>query len=213
LAVVLITLGIIGIIAALTIPALLASHQKNVAAVRLKKFSAMWQQVSQTNAAEGISHMDFCPIYSAYFNPDAMLEFFDYHFAPYVKTVETVKMQRGIRAAFPDGSGIYLSKSYPTPSYEPNNCGFLMGIVFCPDYKACKTYDEMSLTQYGYSPKVDNKNTFLFYVNGSPAPTALSRDELVAACQTAVQQGFSYSHSCIQLIRHDGWEIKDDYPW
>jgi hypothetical protein len=154
-----------------------------------------------------------CPIYSAYFNPDAMLEFFNENYAPHLKTLEVVKMQRGIRVALPDGSGFYWAKTYPTPSTSEGNCTFLSVPVFCPDYKACKNYDEMNLTRYGYLSKADNKTTFLFYPHGPVPASALSREELLENCKVNIQQEFSYDFSCIQLIRHDGWEIAPDYPW
>jgi type II secretory pathway pseudopilin PulG len=51
LAEVLITLGIIGVVAALTMPALVANHQKNVVGTRLRKFYATLQHVYHARLA------------------------------------------------------------------------------------------------------------------------------------------------------------------
>ena len=44
LAEVLITLGVIGVVAAMTLPVLMANHRRKVTAVRIKQFSSIWQQ-------------------------------------------------------------------------------------------------------------------------------------------------------------------------
>ena len=54
LAEVLITLGIIGVVAALTIPALIANHKKTAVETRLKKFySVMNQAITQSELENG----------------------------------------------------------------------------------------------------------------------------------------------------------------
>jgi hypothetical protein len=55
--------------------------------------------------------------------------------------------------------------------------------------------------------QTDGKNTFVFYLDGSPANyPAPDRDTYLALCK-------SNHHVCAKLLMLDGWEIKDDYPW
>ena len=59
LAEVLITLGIIGVVAAMTLPTLLANHRKNVAEARLTKFYSAINQAVLLSERENGEHKDW----------------------------------------------------------------------------------------------------------------------------------------------------------
>jgi type II secretory pathway pseudopilin PulG len=97
----LITLGIIGVVAALTMPALVANYQKKVLETRIKKFySVMQQAVNMKKAEDGA--LDGSML-AANFSPAEMTLFFDTNYKPYLKTISVDAMTRGIIAGFPDG--------------------------------------------------------------------------------------------------------------
>ncbi len=108
LAEVLITLGIIGIVAALTMPAVIGNYKKRVVVTRLKHFSSMWKQAirmaevehGETKYWDGFTNED----------PDAMLESYNKYLAKYIKTVDMHKTPKGIAFELANGSGFHLRK-------------------------------------------------------------------------------------------------------
>jgi prepilin-type N-terminal cleavage/methylation domain-containing protein len=199
LAEVLITLGVIGVVAALTLPALIVNHKKKVILTRMKKFYSAYTQTYNMKIANDGS-ID-ASMLTAINNPDVMMEFFSTNYAPYMNIAETRKGSKGIMAAFPDGSGVYLRKEGCT--LQSTQCSY---IIFCVDYKKCVNLDE---NQYVSSGMVDGKNTFLFW-NGIALPDMnFDRDALKARCKSPAN---GQSNTCSTLIVHDGWQILDDYP-
>jgi hypothetical protein len=136
-------------------------------------------------------------------NPDAMLEFVNKNYVPYIKFVALEKTTVGVRAALPDGSGLYFHKSTPNIVGTANNAYLLYFI----DYKNSKDAVD------GYTG-ADGKNSFFFDILGNDCPrgaiwSSLSRQQMLDGCATK----YDSTHDlCATLIMHDGWEIKDDYP-
>ena len=195
LAEVLITLGIIGVVAALTIPTLISNHQKNVAETRLKKFASVWRQAA-INVYHDKGTWSFTEPNSSYTSATE-LAYYNDSFGKYIKTLDVIEEEPGIFAAMPDGSGFFL---YNTGTY----------LIFCPDYKYCKNNFNFSRAS-GLPAEwiVDGKNTFAFYGSRGNTPTYEwdgSRDWLKRQC-TSGRKGY-----CSTLIEFDGWEISDDYP-
>ncbi|MDR1327638.1 MAG: type II secretion system GspH family protein [Heliobacteriaceae bacterium] len=198
LAEVLITLGIIGVVAALTMPVLITHYKKNVLITRMKKFySVLNQAVNMKIAQDG--ELDGS-VLTAVNDPDVAMNFFDVNYAPYMKVVEKTKTPKGMAAAFPDGSGLYLRKD--SCELLSTACTY---VIFCVDYKKCTTVDET------VSPwqAVDGKELFSFGGTDGNYPTDVGddRETILNNCKGP------YPGACTTLIVHDGWEIKDDYPW
>ncbi|MDR1168549.1 MAG: type II secretion system GspH family protein [Heliobacteriaceae bacterium] len=202
LAEVLITLGIIGVVASLTMPALMANYRRKVAAVRLSKFYSIYSQaIAMKKAESGSDYLDDSMLMSKD-DPDMMLEFFKANYEPYIKTIKTLKTNKGFAGAFPDGSGFYIRKDY----YHDTVCGGTCNtyIIFCVDYKKCENIDESS-NAYDYT--TNGKDIFLFYASGS-TPTFNwdnTRPSLINLCA-------SIKSYCSTLFVYDGLEFKDDYP-
>ncbi len=189
LAEVLITLGIIGVVAALTMPALMASYQKKVLETRIKKFYSVQNQViSMKIAQDGAVDTSMAG--------DAE-KFFNANYAPYMKVIKTEKVGNHFAVAFPDGSGMVIGGGG-----DNNNNG-----IWCVDYKNC--LERASLSENIWNTP-DGKNVFLFKpVNGNFEQRNGwdgTREQLKEHCRTWVAY-------CMTLIWYDGWEIKDDYPW
>ena len=115
---VLITLGIIGIVAAMTMPALIQKHKKQEASARLKKFySMMSQAVMQSEIDNGkIDTWDKTPLeYDenkvGLPNSDDTSVFFKKYLAQYIKYLSADKIEDGsgrFRVTLRDGSVMYL---------------------------------------------------------------------------------------------------------
>ena len=147
LAEVLITLGVIGIVAALTMPALIANYQKKVFETRIKKFYSVMNQAVGMKRADDDA-LDFSMM-TASNNAVQAEEFFNVNFAPYLKTTNVKKANTGIVVGFPDGAGVHMA--YRTGDNA-------MYFNWCVDYKICNTAD-------GSGPIQNSKQVILFHIS------------------------------------------------
>lgn len=201
LAEVLITLGIIGVVAALTLPALIENYQKKVAAVRLEKFyTIMSQAVISWVAEDAIDTDNFQFDDSIIKNGENSKNWFDSTVGKYIQQdsiLNTSNKQSYFDSKLIDGSGFVAY----TASKE------IMHFFYCVEYKYC------SLENY------DGKHTFLFsLVNGKFIPSTnshilKSRSKLLEECKNPPNGNKSTRHACTRLIQVDGWTISKDYPW
>lgn len=202
LAEVLITLGIIGVVAALTLPSLISRYKKQVIATRLEQFASIWQQairMAEIENGETTTWDSFTPL-----NADAMLESYNKYLGKYIKTVETHKTAKGVAFALPNGAGFHYHKTQGSNDTWRGN----LFLTFCVHYKTCKNLEEKGGSSY------DGKETFHFNEIGVPVTTIreadmtirpMTREELRENCKT-------HHYNCTGLIQHDGWKISDDYP-
>lgn len=205
LAEVLITLGIVGVVVAMTIPTLINNYQKKLAVTRLEHFSSMMQQAAKMRSKD-IIEGDFVEMeikeVRAY-NPDDMEKFYKQYWLPYVKTVNMTKLTKGLLVEYANGSGAYFQKVYLAPDEKDvTNNSY---IIFCPEYKYCKDIDVTNAKS-----AVDARHTFSLW-NGGTVPLEFtsvpySREQLIYKCKTN-------KYYCASLIYFDGWQISKDYPW
>ena len=206
LAEVLITLGIIGVVAAMTLPTLIQNYQKKVAAVQLKHFSSLIQQANKAyTAQEIIKSVDYMD-YIAPKNPDSMMDYFNIYFKPYIKVNEVEKKEARILIKFANGTGAYLQKINDCP-LEPDNLTCETYFIFCPKVKYCETINEAAINTRTFG--VDGKNTFLMYTGGT-APSVYKYNKWTRA--QLVEAATDSAVHCSSLIEFDNWEIKDDNP-
>ena len=207
LAEVLITLGIIGVVAAMTMPTLLQNYQKKVTAVRLKHFSSLMQQANQTyNAQAMIKTVDSLD-YIVPNDPNSMMDYFNIYLKPYIKVNEVEKKGRGLLVKLANGTGAYFQKLNDCP-LEPNNLTCETYIIFCPNIKYCENINEAATSTSTFG--IDGKSSFIMYTSGQ-APSEYrinkwSRETLIEAAKDS-------PYYCSSLIEFDNWEIKDDNPW
>lgn len=205
LAEVLITLGIIGIVAALTIPTIVNNYKKKVTVTRLKRFyTIMNQAILMDQNSENTFYEDYKFPADTVRNSQNTLDWYNNHLNRYVKSTETkVYNSTFISVGLNDGSGF--------TSYIPSTSS--MHFFFCVEYKYCKN-----------SENFDGKNSFLFTLTLGKLYTStasyynLDRDKLLSLCKYGNSDNANVSsvgrrHACTRLIEFDGWEIKDDYPW
>lgn len=188
---VLITLGVIGVIAAMTLPVLIQKQQKRATEVKLQKFySVMNNALTRYYADEGIMPENFVfpdeivlPNYIKY------EQWFKDTLGKYINSIKSGRNSY-FYMVLSDGSGFY---SYVNSINEAF-------FFYCTDFKYCGV------------EKADGKNSFLFKIKNGKFMTFSSeisdRKTLKAKCA----ENKKLRHYCSRLIEFDGWKIKDDYP-
>ena len=216
LAEVLITLGIIGVVAALTIPTLMANHRKKVVETKLEKiYSVMNQAINLTNAEYGdvtnwiidcgSSNSPTCSI-------NEVENWFNSTIGKHLETLKTGK----IKTNTDDILLIYLKD------------GSILGVTnYIYDMFFYVNSDAISNARSG-------KNYFLFrfnpillsHQNNEEAQKDLkyslkptfepysnywngTREQLIDGHSFSCAQNHAF---CAKLIQYDGWKISKDYP-
>ncbi len=223
---VLITLVIIGIIAAIAIPNLVTSYQKKQTTIRLKKvFSEITQAVKLAEVTYGSMYnwrQD---------NALSVQERADKYLFPFIKMsekkVEDVKKD-GIKFYSLNGqeetsynavsndskcttmiSGVQLYAS--NSEYNPEKP---FGMTFIVDINGAKKPNKFGRDLFVIY--VGEKGIFGHHKDDSQSyPVQKTRDELLNGPSSENYQCNKQGRGiwCSQLIMTDGWEIKDDYPW
>ena len=216
LAEVLITLGIIGVVAAMTIPTLMANHRKKVVETKLEKiYSVMNQAINLTNAEYGdvtnwiidcgSSNSPTCSI-------NEVENWFNSTIGKHLETLKTGKTKNKTD----DILLIYLKD------------GSILGVTnYIYDMVFYVNSDAISNKQSG-------KNYFLFrfnpillsHQNNEEAQKDLkyslkptfepysnywngTREQLIDGHSFSCAQNHAF---CAKLIQYDGWKISKDYP-
>lgn len=223
LAEVLITLGIIGIVAAMTLPTLVSNYRKNIVETRLKRFYSVANNALVASQAENAS-WDFW-----YFNgsltPAGTKEWYDKYLAKYWTTVKTEEILDGYVAAyFPDGSLVIIKSGvdyfyYPDASkYSQDNFSKrknmgkdIFPFAFYPQRKNSQNYKK------GIQPYIANKTEI--NEDGNIVDTGsyeFTLEELYndprRGCRK-VENSITAGAYCTEIIYRNGWEIPDNYPF
>ncbi len=230
LAEVLITLGIIGVVAAMTIPGMIVKHQKQVTAKRLEQtYSILYQAVNHAQADYGdISSWGMVGSTSMdQDNPtqvqDLITSFADKYLVPYLKLTSSPLYSNNIAR-----QGYVYPKTKDGRSYNFNNAY----ILELPNSSTLFVSYNRSSSQNIYSlpiifvdingkqgPNIVGRDFFMFTFDGAdtmkllPSGISLDRTTLKNKCSKHTS-GREYENLyCTALIMIDGWEIRDDYPW
>lgn len=208
---VLITLGIIGVVAAMTLPALMTKYKKHEAVTRLKKSYTIINQALKLSEAQNGEYQ----YWETGLTPETYLE---KYWVPYIKVIQicTTPLKCGYKSngpwTRPNGDGAYAIFSEPSwriPFLTAD--GLLYSISILGGIE-------------------DGKNIILIDINGASKPNVFgndffmfTRDErgLIRAYgydktpqeidEDCTQMGQRYY--CAAKIMKDGWEIKNGYPW
>ncbi|MDR1168393.1 MAG: type II secretion system GspH family protein [Heliobacteriaceae bacterium] len=210
LAEVLITLAVIGVVAALTMPALVSNYRKNVVVTRMKKFYSVFSQAFKLlEAQEG--DLENIPVPEIDHNSDSLRDWWSTYLAKYVQGEYPDSKNGWFLIKLNDGSGAGI-KSYS----QMRNGKLGMQVVFCVDYNKCLKDDFNTTATSGGS--TDGRNSFTFVINPdgkfTHAAENRTRSELLNDNQygCSVSTGNHAHRFCSALIMHDGWQISDDYP-
>ena len=224
---VLITLGIIGIVAAMTMPSLIGKYQKKVTVTRLKRTYTVLSQAVQRSIADngdpsGWGLEGFYNTAPTDENLQKFIETFSKtYIVPYLAKINKIEFGTFKDLGYKDikGTGTYLEAKGQMLIL---NDGTVLQI-------------RMSTTNYGTEEDRDDKfidiyitadinglrgaNTvgkdiFMFYVESLTGKFDFYHNYLKSNTrQDVYNRCKSASNTCGRLILMDGWEIKEDYPW
>ena len=206
LAEVLITLGIIGVVAAITIPSLMTKYRHHVMETKLAKFDSIINQAIRMSIAEngdvfyeptGTTNDD---------NTEYLKEWFDENLLKYMNASYegSIISNRYYKVTLLDGTGFvsYIHHSGPT-----------LHFFYCLDASDKSCVPE----------SFDGKNTFVFSYSPESKAVLPYGSTLTDVQKLKYSTGNSsggcydksniYRHYCAQLIKVNGWKIPKDYPW
>ena len=209
LAELLITLGIIGIVAALTLPQLIVNYQKQATANKVKKF--------YTNFSQAIRQAEVDNGEFKNWDVKSADELYDNYLAPYLKVVQVQRdvhvfgnFIQGIKFIFPDGTQAICNYKTNLPIYG-NHVNLFPCIFFTRG--VAKWTDNGYRQEYKYNGP---REIFWFLINQNgqlvPPHMEQAREYNINSCKTMSDQGNGF-YDCGTLLYKDGWQIKDDYPW
>ena len=234
LAEVLITLGIIGVVAAITMPTLIKNYQKHETVNRLKEtYSILYQAVRMSETENGL--LETWEIPSTTWGSGVNVynggkAFFEQYLKPYIKVAKECK---------------YLSNEcwadeYTRPNGEistyfsalSNNAyGMVLAngsvIGFYPRQgTVCQIYVDLNgkkgpnkygkdaftivIAKTSRNDELGNFNKSGVYMYGQGKNRTALTSGQYACSKTATTHSGGY---CGALIMHDGWKIEKDYPW
>lgn len=233
LAEVLITLGIIGIISAITLPNLIANYQKKSVANRLKKMYAVTKQAVKLSTVDNdeVSGWDWDLAENDIYN------FTKTYFSPYFKGSQIYKGKDFTKST----NNKYVIKSLADKTVVGlNNDEFAVIVLLDGSYFITK---ERHDTGYEW---------LYIDINGLSGPNRIARDVFVLnmtpdyhlnkkrnaeiifwgegrngeelrnpnpqnygyyGCSSKNKNGYYAGYFCGALIQADGWKISEDYPW
>lgn len=218
LAEILITLGIIGIVAAMTIPTLISNYKKKGYSTKIKKFYSLMNQAIQLSTIENGNTISWAYPERSWTgegmsgSKEELKKFWGIYFAPYIKTMSAESCdyyvsydgvkhpQQTYTLYFQDGSSLMIRSSDAAVDFhfdvngkqEPNKSGrdIFQFLIF---FKTGK------FTPYIYTGLIDeDSEEFTLDMN--------DRDNILKLCRDL---NGAY---CSQLLFFDNWEFKDDYP-
>ena len=199
LAEVLITLGIIGIVAAITLPNIIYNYQKHVVETRLQKF------YSTINQAVRLTEQDYGDRENwAQQGNQNEIEFINKYYVPYLNVIKTKKIawNKPYVLYFEDGSAL-------------GHSGWGRDWLFFPgDPEKClkqEKYIGRCAFSFYFNPipglyRENNFEPFSFAMTNNDD---FIRNDSVRGCNN---NGGSGSY-CTKLIQRNGWKIPKDYPY
>lgn len=213
---VLITLGIIGVVAAITIPGLITNYRKHVAATTLEK------SISTLNQTIKLSENENGEL-ETWDKSLPQEEFIDKYFRPYIKIMQTCNP---------------ITKcGYKSQTPWKNLTGAAAGIYGTPNHRGRTPFIAMDGILYtfgfindGGAPDSNNDKIIIIDINNSRGPNQFGKDifflyrkdeasiypygadksskEIRNDCSKNGQGLY-----CAAWIRENGWKIPSDYPW
>ena len=212
LAEVLITLGIIGVVAALTMPSLIANHTKSVVEARLEKF------YSSMNQAIRMAELDYGPRETWFEdNNDPALQeaWIKKYIVPYMNVVKTDTIRMGsenyFTVYFSDGSAAAMATSNGRDWFFPGSP------EKCISLSAHRSYAYITgrcTFAFYYNPKLKSDGSF-YQWNFEPYMSGWdgTEDSLKNHPNYGCYNENVWHAYCTRLIQYNGWKIPKDYPF
>lgn len=219
LAEVLITLGIIGVVAAITMPSLIQNHKKKEASARLKKFySVMSQALIFAENEQGTAPYEWINRNNlkdedGNINPqvgyDTSYDYWNKYFASYIKYL---KIEKGNYNEEDE------TKSTDTKIYFTDGSTATLGLGACIDIRFDINGDRKP-NEYG-------KDRFIFFIATGESHSKTEEHELFRNMsfgaaylpiyntrEKALKACKDNSYRCSAILQYDDFEFKEDYPY
>ena len=211
LAEVLITLGIIGVVAAITMPTLIQNHRKQETVTKLKKIYSMVNQAIKLSEVEYGEHenwdMDCGTSMAISCTTEQAIEKFNTYIGKHLEIIEIKPNDEdtGFFVYLKDGSILYIYK-------------YLYDMDFYLNKKAVQNKKSgINHFYFRFNAKLPagqtletnrdfNKGMFEPYSNTWNGTRDTLKSGDIRSCNG------EYHSFCAKLIQYDGWQIKDDYP-
>ncbi len=225
----LITLGIIGIVAAITLPTLIQNNKNKEVETKLRKIYSIMNQAiliseKDNGPKEYWSYCDFGELTNME-NPSECKQHFDKYILPYIKYAKTEEFttagRYNIAIYFSDGS-VLIGKMHPNLVdyyYYPNGKNFKKDefIKVNDDGTHVREMCGTTFFAFEFSPILNDTNSKFHYRKAFEPYKRdikeLTVEELTGNNQYACKKNANYKLWCTALIQLNGWKIPKDYPF
>ncbi len=233
---VLITLGIIGIVAALTIPNLMGAYKKRVVSTELQRaFSIISNTIKMSEVYNESAAYWSYPTEGAGSSSagrQQALEFVNIYIKPYLKYTWTGRDLIGVKYA--DGTDSYLrNRLDKTPQFiladglflefnprvNENSNGYVMTVYVGTTNRRKKDEFIEGRNLFAFTVNASNSSSKVglepqWYLNWSCQKLETNRENYIKNCYKNEREtsGVPSSVYCTYMIYCNGWEIPDDYP-
>lgn len=229
LAEVLITLGVIGVIAAITLPSVIKHYQQQVTVNQLKKaYSEFSQALHKAEVDNGLMETwDFAYLTTPL---EKATYFGENYLFPYIKTVE--KCIPSSNKCWADEITNVSGNLLGNTSYISNSKQTRVSFVTASGYSGFFWLNGGGLGMWYWidingpqkGPNKIGRDIFAFQTwwgsnSGGKFSSAaivnnLTRDEMITqGCSSKNSTSYNDGQYCGVLIMYDGWKIGDGYPW
>lgn len=228
LAEVLITLGIIGVVAAMTIPTLINNYQKQQAVTQYKKaYAEMTQVIKMSEVDNGEMRIWDMSAFAA--GAAKTQEFADQYFYPYVKTIKKCTFgETGCwtpPASLSNQSGYLTLNAYSLSAVMPSGYSVLFWksnveagghvVIYVDIDGPSKGRAMIGKDVFGIKVNLndgDATQQMGIHPMGLGNIPEVSRATLLTTCSKTFVDSTAGS-TCAGVIATDGWTISSDYPW
>lgn len=206
----LITIVIIGIVAALTLPNLIANYQKQVTVGKLKKAYSLLGQVAQKSIADN-GEISFPQ--GERIDAEIVKNFFNTYWLPYFDGVDILKNKQFFyKYQNKEQMPITIYSSYDFGRIFFTTKDGISYFVLIKDYNTYSTIQEVFVDVNGLSsPNIFGKDVFRFRVDFDKGVVLPYGNKYPSATLTSDCNNTGFY--CAAKIIRDGWKIKSDYPW
>lgn len=199
LAEVLITIGIIGVVAAMTIPTLITKYKRHVAEVKLQKFYSVINNAMKMIEQNYGEISEVTTIHKD--TSDFSKEFYEKYFTPYMSNVKVKAFYDRYYIVFADGSGFRVRNYYTELDFlyylDMNK---KMNEKNAENYKKYEFYFQYNPTKCVVAP-------YGIYFDWNTLSSNNTQEEQKRKCYNG-----SYTYYCAAVIQRNGWKIPNDYP-
>ena len=226
LAEVLITLGIIGVVAALTLPSLIQKNNNKVVETRLKKFySTMNQAIMMAEVDYGDKKIWYEDVAGAEIDKDGNIvpgssqaeKWFRKYLAPYLQTTKIETVSSGSRKGaliiyFPDGSAVRTQPDHTRDWHffpgNPDKCLNQEG------GGSIHNVNGKCVFVFNFYPN-SKEEGWKYHYNKGMEPYKAGWDGDIKKLYSGAQYSCSGAEKnyCTALIQMNNWTIPDDYPF